>query len=783
MSDDKTVEKYIESYPFLQYIKESKSHFRRAKDAGYKDPNDFFMIGESGGFLLDIRVGDKFVNTNLLTEMANIYHINGGKYTLYKEDSIPHRQLRKREEYRRSYGYDAPCFMREGKVQNLHISGDMYNYLNYTIIEQLDEKSIIHTDKASVGKKKQDFPKFIDAQFWTFAIIEFCELNGFHLLIDKTRRGGFSYIMSAHSANKINLQPNKVCIHVAADSKYLTKRGGLTDFSIRNLYFYENNTFFKRGILSRSAENFTLGFKLPNGDISPKSWNSALFSASANNNPDCAIGKDAVSVKTEEVSTMENFDDYMNVTEPAMRTGSYVTGNLFAWGTATSGNMQVFEMNFYNPNKFHFMPFENVWDKDSRNEVCGYFKPYCWGLQGQIGDSFAMDKDGNSNIETGLHIAYKERVAKKESSKTFSDYINYLGQYANMPSESFSSTSENLFSSEALMNWEEILKNDPAYTDIADDGMFFEDINHKVIFKTNARIKAEGGKFNVDYFDWIQGVPRKAHEHHHGCIRKWFEPIKVSYVDKDGTTKLGIPPGQYSISYDPVGVNKENDALTNKHSHNSIRVWENPTQYNNFKTRCVCAYYGRPEKLEQADWICYLMARYYNCIGTTGVEVNRGETVSNFAKWKALKYLMKDPVELWDSSIKAKVTASYGVNVGGGAGNGSSKVLEGLRLLKEMLYTPVGKDINGNDIMFFQTIYDHQAILELLKWNIKGNFDRVSEMLIHGLQWKLQDVQAAKELVHRKKTTEQNIRDDIWHRSWFTIIPPIITLIINFITI
>lgn len=766
-SSTDTLEKYINTYPMLEYIKENHGQYRRAKDAGYKDPNDFFMIGESGGFLLDIRVGDKFVNTNLLTEMANIYHINGGKYTLYKEDSIPHRQLRKREEYRRSHGFDAPCFMRDGKVQNLHISGDMYNYLNYTVIEQLDEKTIIHTDKGSVAKKKQDFPKFIDAQFWTFAIIEFCELNGFHLLIDKTRRGGFSYIMSAHSANKINLQPNKVCIHVAADSKYLTKRGGLTDFSIRNLYFYENNTFFKRGILSRAAENFTLGFKLPNGDISPKSWNSALFSASANNNPDCAIGKDAVSVKTEEVSTMENFDDYMNVTEPAMRTGSYVTGNLFAWGTATSGNMQVFEMNFYNPNKFHFMPFENVWDKDSRNEVCGYFKPYCWGLQGQIGDLFAMDKEGNSNIEIGLRIAYKERVAKKESSKTFSDYINYLGQYANMPSESFSSTSENLFSSEALMNWEEILKNDPAYTDIADDGMFFEDINHKVIFKTNARIKAEGGKFNVDYFDWIQGVPRKAHEHHHGCVRKWFEPIKVSYIDKDGTPKLGIPPGQYSISYDPVGVNKENDALTNKHSHNSIKVWENPTQYNNFKTKLVCAYYGRPEKLEQADRICYYMAVYYNCIGTTGVEVNRGETVSNFSKWKALKYLMKDPVELWDSSIKAKVTASYGVNVGGGAGNGSSKVLEGLRLLKEMLYSPVGKDFQGNDIMLFQTIYDHQTILELLKWNIKGNFDRVSEMIIRALQWKLQDVQAAKELVHRKKTTEQNIRDDIWHRPLF----------------
>ena len=759
MEEDKLhIEKYIDEYPFRQYIFEDKSQYKRAKDLGYNDPNDLFLVGESGGFLMDIEVGDKFVNTHLLHEMADFYRANG-KYTFYKEDSIPHRQLRKREEYRRSHGYEAPCFMRNGEVRQLHISGDMYNYLNYTIIEQLDEKTIIHTDRGSVAKKKQDFPKFIDAQFWTFAIMEFIELNGFHFIISKTRRGGFSYIMASHSANKINLQPNKVAIHVAADSKYLTKRGGLTDFTIKNLYFYENNTFFKRGILIRSDENFTLGFKLPNGDISPKSWNSALFSASANNNPDCAIGKDAISVKTEEVSTMENFDDYMNVTEPAMRTGSYVTGNLFAWGTATSGNMQVFERNFYNPKKFHFMPFENVWDKDSRNEVCGYFKPYCWGLQGQIGDMYAMDKDGNSNIDIGLRIAYKERKEKKDSSKSFADYINYLGQYANMPSESFSSTTENIFTSEKLLLWEETLKNDNTYH-FYTDGKFVEEEN-KVIFKTNERIRKEGGKLNVDYYDWIEGVPRKSHEHPHGCVRKWFNPIRIPGV--------GIPVGQYSISYDPVGVDKEKDAITNKHSHNSIKVWENPTQYNGFKTKLVCAYYGRPEKLEEADWICYLMARYYNCIGTTGVEVNRGETVRNFTKWKALKYLMKDPVELWDNSVKAKASATYGINMGGGAGQAGvgTKVLEGLRLLKEMLYSEVGKNELGQPIYVFQTIYDYQTILELKKWNSKGNFDRVSEMIIRALQWRLTDVQAAKELSHRKKATVNNYKDDILTRGWY----------------
>lgn len=763
MEQDEIDNKFIREYPFLNYILEDKSHYKRARDVGYNDPNNLFMIGDSGGFLMDININDKFVDTHKLTEMAD-FHRTNNKYTFFKEDSIPHRQLRKREEYRRKHGFDAPCLLRNGKLENLHISGSMYNYLNYINMEQLDESSISYSDKASVAKKHYDFPKFIDAQFWTFACMEFAILNGFHLLIDKTRRGGFSYIMAADSANEINLSPNKVCIHVAVDKKFLTAKGGLTDFTIANLRFYENETFFKRGILSLNNENFVLGYKLPNGVVSPKSWNSALFSVSAMNNPDCAIGKDAVKVKVEEVSTMDNFDEFMNVTEPAMRTGSYTTGNLCAWGTATSGNMQIFEQNFYSPQSFNFMPFENVWDKDMRNEVCGYFKAYCWGLQGRLGDKVAMDADGNSDIEVGIRIALRERRIKKEKAKTFADYINYLGQYALMPSESFSSATENLFSSEELMEWEEKLRVDNAYKFYV-DGMLYEDNKGGVEFKTNARIEKEGGRHNVDFYDWIEGVPRRGNEHPHGCIRKWFNPMKIQYKDSKGQLNFGTPPGLYSISYDPVGVNKEKAAITNKHSHNSIKVWMNPSPYNNFKTALVCAYYGRPEKLEEADKICYLLARYYNCIGTTGVEVNRGETVSNFTKWKALKYLMKDPVEIWDTSLKAHVSASYGVNMGGGSGAGSTKVLEGLRMLKEMLYSEVGKDEHGKPKLFFHTIYDYQTILELKKWNSVGNFDRVSEMIIHALQWKQSDVQAAKELSARKKILETS--DNFYNRDLF----------------
>lgn len=757
---EQTLEKYIETYPFLKYIEEDKTSYRHAKDLGYKDDDDLFLVGESGGFLLNIHPGDKFVNTHLFTEMADFYRINK-KYTFYKEDSIPHRQLRKREEYRRKNGFTAPCLLRNGKIKDIRITGSHYNFLNYTLIEQLDDSST-NVGKISTAKKKYDFSKFIDAQFWTFHVMEFCINNGFNLIIDKTRRGGFSYIMAADSANDLNLNARKVLIHVAADKKYLTVTGGLTDFTINNLRFYETKTPFVRGILTTDKENYKLGFKLPNGTVSPKSWNSALFSVSAMNNPDCAIGKDAMKVKTEELSTMENFDDFMSVTEPAMRTGSYVTGNLFCWGTATSGNMQVFERNFYSPQAYRFMPFENVWDNDKRDEVCGYFKPYAWGLQGQIGDRFAMDKDGNSDLRLSLQIAFNERKAKKETAKTFSEYINYLGQYALTPSESFSSTVENIFTSEELLAWEERLRTDNSYKFYV-DGWLFEE-NNEIVFKTNSRIEAEGGKFNVNYWDWIEGVPRKNHEHPHGCIRKWFNPMKVKYRLSNGEIVNGTPPGLYSISYDPVGINKENKLITNKHSHNSIKVWMNPSPYNNFKSALVCAYYGRPEKLVEADKVCYYLARYYNCVGTTGVEINRGETVSNFTKWKALKYLMKDPIEIWDNSLKGKVVATYGVNMGGDSG-GVTKKLEGLRLLREMLYSIVGKDDLGNDIKYYQTIYDYQSILELKKWNSVGNFDRVSEMIIRALQWKLKDVEAAKELANRKKVNKDTT--SIMNREWF----------------
>lgn len=746
-------------YPFLEYIEEpdKEKKYKKASDCGWYDPHNNFLIGDSGGFLLNIRPG-KFVNTELFNEAARTYQATG-KYTQFKVDSIPHRQFRRRECDRRRNGFSAPCWQNpDGSIEDVWITGGHYNFLNYTRMERTDESSVIVTEHGATAKKIYSFPSFIDAQFWTWQIIEFCRRNGLHLIIDKTRRGGFSYIMAADSSNEVNLSKHKVVIHVAADNKYLIKQGGLSDFAVNNLKFFEEKTPFKRGIYSPTTDSFKLGYRMKNGVEADDSWSSSLLSVSANNNPDCAIGKDAVTIKVEELSTMQNFDEFMNVTEPTMTVGTRTTGTLMAWGTATAANMQIFEQNFYNPRAFRFMAFENVFDNDARNEVCGFFKSYAWGLEGEIDGVKGFDENGNSNLRIGLQLAARERIEKKKTAKTFAEYLNYLGQRALFPVESFSSASENIFSSEALNKFEDKLRVDNSYK-FYTDGELFEDGSKKIYFKSNARIRIENPDMKT--YDYIQGVPRRGNEDPHGCIRVWFAPEYEETYIGDRLIR-SILPGTYVAVYDPVGIDKDKKEITDRHSHNSIFVIEMPRERNGFKPKLCAAYYGRTERLEEADEKFYRLCKWYNCIGTGLVEINRGETVSNFRKWKATKYLGYEPLYVWDSAVKEKVSTSYGYNIGSGP-----KKLDGLRLLKEFLYEVIGKNEFGEDIYVFERFLDYQTILELKKFNAEGNFDRISSLILLGIYWKSIDIKGKRELASRKKVTEENDKTDIFNRQWF----------------
>lgn len=750
--------------PFVNYVFEDKSGYKTASDAGFHDPDGDFLVGESGGFLLNINF--KFVDTHLLRAAA-IYYEKYKRYTDYPIDSPPHRRFRIQEEYRRNNGFTANCkllykdiplyerLINSGKIKEakalvkpLRISGEHYNFINYASIRQLDESSVVISKEGKVSaKKKEDIPLFFGSQYWWYKSKEFARNNGYHLIVGKARRGGFSYMEACGSANTVNLNPGSTVIHCAADKKYLTQGRSISNMTLSQLEYYELKTPFLRGFISRDVEDVQLGFKKKDGTNA--GYQSHVISVTTGPaNPDVAIGKDAIEIKCEELSAFPTFDEFMNVTEPTTRTGSITTGLITAWGTGGSkeAKWEVFEKNFYNPSSYSFMPFENVWDKDSRGLICGFFKPYIESLQGYNKEGEAsLDKDGNTNYRVAIQISNEEREAYKAKTTSILKYILYCGQYANMPSESFSSTTDNIFASPELSIHINNVRHNPDYKFYV-DGVIV-DTPSGLKFESNISLFNKGLKTHP----YIEDVPPKSGVDKIGCIRMFMPPYK--------DPKTGKVPDIYTISYDPIGRAREDekDQLVSRKSFNSATVWMNPNDYFPQVTKLrIANYFGRPNTLEEADAVVRDLSLLYGEASILA-EIDRGETRSNFKKWGLMRLLAKEPTVVWDNKVKATASTNYGIVLGN-----DIRKAQGLRLLYELLYTTIGADADGNPIYVFHKCGDLSFLLELQKWNNIGNFDRVSDAIIEAFTTKKQNILAAIKIKTRKK-----VEESILTRAWY----------------
>ena len=169
---EQTEEKYIKDYPFLNYINENKSHYKHAKDCGYNDPDDLFLIGESGGFLLNIQPGDKFINTHLFTEAADSFRKNG-RYTMYAPGTFKNKQFWTRE-------WDRCC--NGCTIGKYRLTGQNYFWLNYYRLE-----SNISAEASDDQVRVEDFPGFLAKQYEYFHYLELVKLLKKDALVFKAR--------------------------------------------------------------------------------------------------------------------------------------------------------------------------------------------------------------------------------------------------------------------------------------------------------------------------------------------------------------------------------------------------------------------------------------------------------------------------------------------------------------------------------------------------------------------------------------------------------------------
>lgn len=722
--------------PFIDYLCEDKSKYLKASEGisyitnkPLYDPNNDFLIGNSGGILMNIDF--IVINIERLSKAADTFD-EYGTYCDYDPSTPAYESFWQRETSRRKKGVfikaklyykDIPKFFdanttdeeRESLLQPLRITGAHYTYLNYGRIERTPndkERARLKREGAEHVETVMGFPRYWDGDYWNFKIDEFIANNKFHLTKAKARRKGFSYKRGSQAANTINLFPN-VTVTLAADQlAYLTDKGATTFMAKKCLDHFEEHTFWKRGYISEAIDDILMGYRVSTKGLKNFGWLSNLYSVAIGKNESAAVGKKAIEIDFEEAGKCPNLQKALDVTLSNTESGAISVGTIRVYGTGgTKGaNWAAFSKAFYNPKMNKMLCMENVWDINKRHEVCGFFFPQVWDCEPYI-------ERGNSIIFTAYawDKQDKENHFHNNDSET---HIIYKAQRANTPAEAFINTTENMFASPELNLHVSDLINDNATRFFQDGWIVVNDLgnSNKAEFIPKAEcIKRDifgKGKFH----EFVNQVPHGSRDDTHGCVRMYYRPFLVGGE---------VPKDLYFVSVDAYKVDKAQKDVTDKHSLYSAQVWMRSntiTPYPNQKL-LVCEYIGRLDTMEQNDIVTMGMCLMYNA--ECCPEAGTGETVSNFIKYKLRRYLMLDPTNANTRKLTNPNNNDYGIVIGDG-----DKKYNGLRMLKEFIYEPLSYTADGKPIRRLKSISSVRLLLECQRFTAEGNFDHISAAIV-----------------------------------------------------
>lgn len=722
--------------PFIDYLCEDKSKYPKASEGisyitnkPLYDPDDDFLLGNSGGILMNINF--IVINIERLSRSADAFD-EYGTYCDYDPSTPAYESFWQRETSRRKKGViikaklyykDIPKFFdkdttdeeRDLLLKPMRITGAHYTYLNYGRIERTPnarEREKLKREGAEHVETVMGFPRYWDGDYWNFKIDEFIANNKFHLTKAKARRKGFSYKRGSQAANTINLFPN-VTVTLAADQlAYLTDKGATTFMAKKCLDHFEEHTFWKRGYISEAIDDILMGYRVSTKGLKNFGWLSNLYSVAIGKNESAAVGKKAIEIDFEEAGKCPNLQKALDVTLSNTESGAISVGTIRVYGTGgTKGaNWAAFSKAFYNPKMNKMLCMENVWDINKRHEVCGFFFPQVWDCEPYV-------ERGNSIIFTAYawDKQDKENHFHNNDSET---HIIYKAQRANTPAEAFINTTENMFASPELNLHVSDLINDNATRFFQDGWIVVNDLGgaNRAEFIPRAEcIKRDifgKGKFH----EFVNQVPHGSRDDTHGCVRMYYRPFLVNGE---------VPKDLYFTVVDAYKVDKAQKDVTDKHSLYSAQVWMRSntiTPYPNQKL-LVCEYIGRMDTMEQNDIVAMGMCLLYNA--ECCPEAGTGETVSNFIKYKLRRYLMLDPTNMNSRKLVNPNNNDYGIVIGDG-----DKKYNGLRMLKEFIYEPLSYTDEGNPIRRLKFISSVRLLLECQRFTAEGNFDHISAAIV-----------------------------------------------------
>lgn len=540
--------------------------------------------------------------------------------------------------------------------------------------------------------------------------------GGYHMIVGKSRRKGYSYKNGAICANVYNTVRNAQIIIGAFEKKFLYPQGTMGMASNYLNYLNEHTGWAKSRDYVDKQNHKEASYKtVINGVPVKQGYKSEIMALTFKDNPDAARGKDAVIVLLEEAGAFPILKEAYNAIYPALTGGSYITGQIIIFGTGgdmESGTVQYADM-FYHPEAYRLMPFMNIWDDDAENTVCGFFHPVTWNMEG------FYDDQGNSDIEAATEFEMERRANLLATSSSSSTLQQHVQEYPFKPSEAFLTVSTNNFPVVELRNQLNKVKT---------EGLQTKKGTPVILTREDGKVVAKPD---------LKGLLTPIYDYKPKVKDLTGAPIIYEYpIDNP-------PKGLYKIGYDPYRQD-----LSSGVSLAAIYVYKATYSSSHTNNIIVAEYVGRPQEADDVNRIAQYFAELYNAEIMHENEVTH--VINYFRRIKKLNLLAAQPDAVISKNIKNSTVARvYGIHM--------VEVLKdaGEKYIKDWLLTVRDYDENNNPILNLETINSIGLLEELIQYNRKGNFDRVMAFMM--CMFQIQEDEIGKD--YAKDTDSEKMKD------------------------
>ena len=600
--------------------------------------------------------------TNEFKEAVN-YFLEYGTYCPYVYGSPAYEQFWDEEEYK----------IHNGMVNSdgHFICGDMYYYLNYSLIYNKQQR-------------KSVAPDFWDSDAYYFIEVEKAKIRGLHFGGTKARQRGYSLKNGALITKKFYFEPYSISYIGAFVGDKADKTWEMIETNARHL---DKNTPWHKNKNPYTKDFWKAQFQEKDdyGKVNWEGYMSELHKVTLKDNPSKGVGGAVSLFFYEEPGLAPTLLKTIEYVRPACMDGDYTTGQIIATGSV--GEMKDcadLEKICYQPKEYGFAEFKNIFDEGKQNTTCGFFHPASWSYKGYI------DEEGNSNVSGATaRIKEKREAARKKSPK---DYVLAVTQEPLSLDEAFQVREVNKFPVHLIKRHLQKLE-DLSYHGIPSELVYNEDGIIEWAFSDRKP---------------VHDFPVRNDSQKEGVIQIFEHPI----MDEPpyGLYVAGIDPykfdqAKYSDSLGSVYIHKQVSGMDDQHADSM-----------------VACYTGRPASLEEWYENVTRLLMYYNA--TALIENDVHDYISYLLRNNLHQYLAKTPHWIKEIAPNTSVSTDYGIRA-------TQKNIEFFdNSIIKYCTEEIGKEYNEDGTVKsikygIERIKDIMLLKEMLNYRRGGNFDRI----------------------------------------------------------